>query len=86
MDPMTLVVLATIVASAVTITLGTALPALMEGKALHIALESIARQPQASNDIRNTLILGMALVESTAIYCLLICLVLLFANPLIDLL
>ena len=86
MDPMTLVVIITIVTTAVAITIGTALPAFMEGRALHIALESIARQPQASDDIRNTLILGMAMVETTAIYVLLICLVLLFANPLIELL
>jgi len=86
MDPMTQVVIVSIVATAFAITLGTAVPAFMEGRALGIALESMARQPQSSSDIRNTLILGMAMVESTAIYVLLICLVLLFANPLLDLL
>ena len=48
------------------------------------ALEGIARQPEAADDIRTTLIVAMALLESTAIYALLVVLILIFANPLLE--
>ena len=81
-----LVVLVISVASVTAITLGTIVPAMVEGRAVLKALESMARQPEAANDIRNTLFVSLAMLESTAIYVLLICLILLFANPLLSLL
>jgi F-type H+-transporting ATPase subunit c len=84
MDAMTLITLATIVISAVAIVIGTLTPAIVEGRAVLKALEGITRQPEAANDLRTTLFVGMALLESTAIYVLLVVLVLLFANPLVD--
>jgi F-type H+-transporting ATPase subunit c len=81
---MTLITLATIVISAVAIVIGTLTPAIVEGRAVIKALEGITRQPEAANDLRTTLFVGMALLESTAIYVLLVVLVLLFANPLVD--
>lgn len=48
------------------------------------ALDGIAKQPDAANDLRTTLLISMALLESTAIYVLLVILVILFANPLLD--
>lgn len=72
-----------IVTAGLTIAIGSIGPALGEGKALAQALESIARQPDASNNITKTLFVGLAMVESTAIYCLVIALILLFANPLL---
>jgi len=83
-DAITLVTLTTIVISAVAIVVGTLTPAIVEGRAVLKALEGITRQPEAANDLRTTLFVGMALLESTAIYVLLVVLVLLFANPLID--
>jgi F-type H+-transporting ATPase subunit c len=68
----------------IAILLGTITPAIVEGRAVLKALEGMTRQPEASNDLRGTLIIAMALLESTAIYVLLICLVLLFANPVLD--
>jgi F-type H+-transporting ATPase subunit c len=44
----------------------------------------MTRQPEAANNLRGTLIISMALLESTAIYTLLICLVILFANPVLS--
>jgi F-type H+-transporting ATPase subunit c len=44
----------------------------------------MTRQPEVANDLRGTLIIAMALLESTAIYVLLVVLVLIFANPLLD--
>lgn len=84
MEAMTLITLVTIVTSAVTILIGTLTPAIVEGRAVLKALDGITRQPEAANDLRTTLFVGMALLESTAIYVLLVVLVLLFANPLID--
>ncbi|MGB9880869.1 MAG: ATP synthase F0 subunit C [Anaerolineae bacterium] len=48
------------------------------------ALEGMTRQPEVADRLRATLFISMALLESTAIYVLLICLILLFANPLLD--
>ena len=84
MDPKTLVTIITIIVAGVGIVLGTAVPAMAEGRAVEKALESIARQPESGRDIRTTLLISMALLESTAIYVLLVMLILLFANPLID--
>jgi len=84
MDPGTLITLVTILVSGIGIVLGAIMPALMEGRAVEKALESIARQPDSAGDLRTTLLIAMALLESTAIYVLLVVLILLFANPLLD--
>lgn len=84
MDSATLVVVVTIVITAFTILLGTVIPALVEGRAVIKALDGMIRQPEVADQLRATLFIAMALLESTAIYVLLICLILLFANPLID--
>jgi hypothetical protein len=41
------------------------------------------RQPEAANTISRTLFVGLAMIETMAIYCLVIALLLLFANPLL---
>ena len=52
-----------------------------QGKSIVSALEGIARNPGAVGDIRTSLIIGLALIESLVIYTLLVCLVLLFVDP-----
>jgi F-type H+-transporting ATPase subunit c len=84
LDSGTIITIMTIVAATIGIVLGCIIPALMEGKAVQKALEGITRQPDAANDLRTTLLISMALLESTAIYSLLVILILLFANPLLD--
>ena len=84
MAPGTLITLITIVMSGIGIVLGTAIPALVEGRAVLKALEGMTRQPEVAGDLRTTLLISMALLESTAIYALLIFLILIFANPLLD--
>lgn len=79
-----IITIVTIIVTGVGIVLGTAVPALAEGKAAQKALEGMARQPEAANDLRSTLLISMALLESTAIYVLLVMLILIFANPLLD--
>jgi len=58
---------------------------LAQGNAVKAALESIARNPSASGKILSALLIGLAMIESLAIYTLVISLILLFANPFIGL-
>ena len=50
------------------------------------AIESIGRQPEAADDIRSTMFVGLAMAETSGIYGLLIAIIMLFANPLVDVL
>lgn len=84
MDPGTLVTVVTIIIAGVSIVLGTFMPALAEGRAVERALEGMTRQPEVAGNLRTTLLISMALLESTAIYVLLIVLILIFANPLLE--
>jgi F-type H+-transporting ATPase subunit c len=84
MEPGTLITLVTIIVSGVGVLLGTVLPAIVEGRAVLKALEGMTRQPEVADQIRTTLLIAMALLESTAIYVLLVVLILIFANPLLD--
>lgn len=70
-----------IAVAGLTVAAGTIAPAIAEGKAVVAALDAIARQPEAASTLTRTLFVGMAMVESTAIYCLVVSLILLFANP-----
>ena len=81
MDPLSLVAMVSIITAGVTIAIGSVGPALGEGKALSQALSSIAQQPDEANTITRTLFVGMAMVESTAIYCFVVSMILIFANP-----
>ena len=84
LEPGTLITIITILVAGVGILLGTIVPALVEGRAVLKALEGMTRQPEAAGDLRTTLLIAMALLESTAIYVLLVILILIFANPLLD--
>ena len=84
MDPGTLITLATIIIGGVGIVLGTAIPAIVEGRAVLRALEGMTRQPEVAGQLRTTMLIAMAVLESTAIYVLLVVLILIFANPLLD--
>jgi F-type H+-transporting ATPase subunit c len=84
LDSPTLITVLTIMFSSIGIVLGCVVPAIMEGIATRHALDGMSRQPDAANDLRTTLLISMALLESTAIYVLLVILILIFANPLLD--
>lgn len=60
------------IASALAIAVSTIAPAISQGMTAKAAMESIARQPNAANDIRSTLIISLALMEALTIYGLLI--------------
>ncbi len=73
--------MASIIASGVTMAIGSIGPAVGEGWALSRALSAIAQQPDEANTITRTLFVGLAMVESIAIYCFVISIILIFANP-----
>ncbi len=81
MDSHSILALVVMVVAGLTVALGSLGPAFAQGKAVNSALDAIARQPDASDRISRTLFVGLAMIESLAIYCLVIALILLFANP-----
>jgi F-type H+-transporting ATPase subunit c len=81
MDSNTIVALGSIITAGLTIAIGSIGPALGEGRAAAQALSAIAQQPDASNTITRTLFVSLAMIESTAIYCFVVSMILLFANP-----
>jgi F-type H+-transporting ATPase subunit c len=76
--------LASTVAAAVAIAIGALGPALAMGRAITQALDALARQPEAERSITRTLFIGLAMIESLAIYVLVIVLIVLFRNPLLE--
>jgi len=81
MDSMTMIAMVSIITAGVTTGFGCMGPALSEGKAVATALTSLAQQPDASSTITRTLFVGLAMIESTAIYCFVVSMILIFANP-----
>ncbi len=84
MDSGTLITLVTILVTGIGMILGAILPVIMEGRAVFRALEGMTRQPEVAGDLRNTLVVAMALLETAAIYVLLVMLILIFSNPLLE--
>ena len=84
MTEMSWIVLASTVAALLAIAVGVILPAFAMGKAISSALEALARQPEAERSITRTLFIGLAMIESLAIYVLVIVLIVLFRNPLLE--
>ena len=70
-----------IIAAAFAVSFGAIGPALAEGRSIAAAMDAIARQPEAAGTISRTLFVGLAMIETMAIYCLVVALLLLFANP-----
>jgi F-type H+-transporting ATPase subunit c len=81
MDNTTIIAVASIVTAGFTTSIGCMMPAIGEGKAVASALSSLAQQPDASATITRTLFVGLAMIESTAIYCFVVSMILVFANP-----
>jgi F-type H+-transporting ATPase subunit c len=84
MDSISLVGTVSIIVAGLTIAIGSIGPALGEGRALSEALNAMAQQPDEADTITRTLFVGLAMVESTAIYCFVVALIIVFANPFWD--
>ena len=70
-----------IIGAVLAVCVGAIGPALAEGRAVTAAMEAIARQPEAAGTLSRTLFVGLAMIETMAIYCLVIALLLIYANP-----
>ncbi|MDT8399581.1 MAG: F0F1 ATP synthase subunit C [Pseudomonadales bacterium] len=81
MDSITIIAVVSIAIAGITTGFGTLGPALAEGRAVATAMNALAQQPDASPTITRTLFVGLAMIESTAIYCFVVSMILIFANP-----
>jgi F-type H+-transporting ATPase subunit c len=70
-----------IVMAGLTMAIGSIAPALAEGRAVSKALGAIAQQPDESDILTRVLFVGLAMIESIAIYCFVISIILIFVNP-----
>lgn len=81
MDNTTIIAVVSIVTAGFTTSIGCLAPALAEGRSVSSALNSLAQQPDAASTISRTLFIGLAMIESTAIYSFVISMIIIFANP-----
>ena len=70
-----------VLAAGIGMAIGTVGTGIGQGLAIKSAVEGISRNPGASGKIMTTMMIGLAMIESLAIYALVICLIILFANP-----
>ena len=81
MTDLGLIAAVSILTAGLTVAFGAIGPAFGEARAAAQALASIAQQPDASGAISRTLFVSLAMIESTAIYCFVVAMILIFANP-----
>ncbi|NJN47910.1 MAG: F0F1 ATP synthase subunit C [Candidatus Competibacteraceae bacterium] len=81
MNDQTIIAVVAMAGAALAMGLGAIGAAIGEGRIGAAAMDALARQPDEASSITRTLFVSLAMVESTAIFCLVIALILLFANP-----
>jgi len=81
MTDLGIIAVISIFTAGLTVSFGAIGPALGEGRAASTALSAIAQQPDAASTISRTLFVSLAMIESTAIYCFVVAMILIFANP-----
>ena len=81
-DPLAFIIAAAQIAAAIALLNGV-ITTIGQGNIAATAIESIARQPEASGSVTSTMFIGLAFAETSGIYGLLVAIILLFANPLI---
>lgn len=84
MTDLTFVALISIVTAGLTVAIGSFGAALGEGRAAAAAMSAIAQQPDAAPTLSRTLFVSLAMIESSGIYCFVVALILIFANPFVD--
>ena len=82
-DPLAFIIAAAQFSAAIALLNGIVV-AIGQAKIASSAMESMARQPEASGTIRGTMFIALGMAETGGIYGLLIAFLLLFANPLVD--
>jgi len=81
MDNLSFVACVSIISAVVSVTLGASLVSLAEATVAKEAIHSVSQQPDAAPVITKNMFVSMAMIESSAIYCLVISMILLFVNP-----
>ncbi|HCG01610.1 MAG TPA: ATP synthase F0 subunit C [Chloroflexi bacterium] len=81
MNAYTIFAVGAMIAAGLAVGLGSVGTGIGQGRAAMGALDAMARQPDQSGAITRTLFVALAMIESLAIYCLVIALIVLFANP-----
>lgn len=81
MTERTILALGSIIMAGLTMAIGAVGAASGESRIGAAGMDALARQPDEAGSITRNQLVGLAMVESTAIFCLVIALVLLFANP-----
>ncbi|HEV8078504.1 MAG TPA: F0F1 ATP synthase subunit C [Marinobacter sp.] len=80
----TIIAAISIFTAGLTVAIGSIGPALGEGRAAAAAISAIAQQPDAAPTLSRTLFVSLAMIESTSIYCFVVAMILIFANPFWD--
>lgn len=70
-----------VVAAGIGMAVAAGLCGLGQGRAVASAVDAMARQPGAAARIQTAMIIGLALIESLAIYVLVVAMILLFVQP-----
>ena len=81
MDTPALIGIVSITVAGLTMTAGSIAPVISQGKAIQQALTTMAQQPDVAKTLAQTLFVGLAMIESIAIYCFVIAMILIYANP-----
>jgi F-type H+-transporting ATPase subunit c len=84
MPDLSQLVQASTVAAILGMAIGVSMPAIAMGWAISRAMEALSRQPEAESTITRTLFIGLAMIESLAIYVLVIVLIIVFRNPMME--
>lgn len=71
----------TVLAAGLAIGLGAIGAGIGQGMAVGKALEAMARQPEMANTFQTNMFIGLAIIESLAIYALVVSMILLYGNP-----
>ena len=81
MNNLGIIAMASIISAGLAMGIGALGPGIGQGRAIAQALAAIAQQPDERNSLTRTLFVGLAMIESIAIYCFVISMILIFANP-----
>jgi len=78
---LSIVAVVSVLTAGLTVAIGAGLAALAEGRAVAEGLRSIAQQPDETASISRAMFVGLAMIETSGIYCFVVSLILIFANP-----
>ncbi len=81
MDTQAIIAVVSMVVAGAAVAFGSIGPAIAQGRSVDSALDAMARQPDLAERISRTLFIGLAMIESLAIYCLVVAVILIFTNP-----